>query len=309
MVMLIVRPAYFLDSASRGLLLFATSVLPAVFPFFFCASLLTALGAANSVSRLAARPVAALFRSPPSGAYVFTLSLLSGYPIGAATVADLCLNGVINRSEAKKIASFTSTSGPVFVLGTVGSVIFGDPACGALLLIAHYASALVTGLVFRGRKTTGDGVRMLSAERDADGALSRSIASSSLAMLAVGGYIVVGNMLIDAIALSGVFESISSSCDPTAAGCVKALLSGGIEMTRGTMEAAKIPCRPLALAVACAVISFGGLSVIMQSHAFLSKCGIPLSALLGRKAVQCVAAFILAFVFSLIYFTIFDIIY
>ena len=257
MVMLIVRPAYFLDSASRGLLLFATSVLPAVFPFFFCASLLTALGAANSVSRLAARPVAALFRSPPSGAYVFTLSLLSGYPIGAATVADLCLNGVINRSEAKKIASFTSTSGPVFVLGTVGSVIFGDPACGALLLIAHYASALVTGLVFRGRETTGDGVRMLSAERDADGALSRSIASSSLAMLAVGGYIVVGNMLT----------------------------------------------------VACAVISFGGLSVIMQSHAFLSKCGIPLSALLGRKAVQCVAAFILAFVFSLIYFTIFDIIY
>ena len=55
MLLLILRPDYFLNSAARGLLLFASSVLPAIFPFFFCSSLLTAMGAANSLSRLGAR--------------------------------------------------------------------------------------------------------------------------------------------------------------------------------------------------------------------------------------------------------------
>lgn len=102
MIMLVVKPDYFLDSASRGLLLFATSVLPAIFPFFFCSSLLTAMGAANALSKLGAKPVRVLFNAAPEGAYVLALSMLSGYPIGAATVSDLYRRGVITEAEAKK---------------------------------------------------------------------------------------------------------------------------------------------------------------------------------------------------------------
>ena len=201
MLLLIVRPDYFLNSAARGLLLFASSVLPAIFPFFFCSSLLTAMGAANSLSRLGARPVGVLFNSPPAGAYVLALSMLSGYPIGAATLSDLFRRGIVDAEEVKRIASFTSTSGPIFILGTVGSAVFGDPAAGAVILAAHYLAALTTGLVFRGRRKASGTSPVRVAAADADSALQQSIASSTLAMLAVGGYIVVGNMLIDALAL------------------------------------------------------------------------------------------------------------
>ena len=292
MLLLIVRPDYFLNSAARGLLLFASSVLPAIFPFFFCSSLLTAMGAANSLSRLGARPVRTLFNAPPAGAYVLALSMLSGYPIGAATLSDLFRRGIVDAEEVKRIASFTSTSGPIFILGTAGSAVFGDPTAGAVILAAHYLAALTTGLVFRGRRKASGTSPVRVAAADADSALQQSIASSTLAMLAVGGYIVVGNMLIDALAP-----------DRNAGVCLEALINGAVEMTRGTMCAARIPSKWLSLGVASAIVSFGGLSVLMQSHAFLGRCGMPFRSIIARKFVQSVAGFAYAALFSLIFFT------
>lgn len=302
MVLLVLRPSYFLDSASRGLLLFATSVLPAVFPFFFCSSLLTALGGANALSRLGAKPVRALFNSPPVGAYVLTLSMLSGYPIGAATTADLYLRGAIDSDDAKRICSFTSTSGPIFILGTVGSAVFGSPVCGAIILAAHYAAAVTTGIVFRGRRKPSP-PRTLPPPADHDGILAGCISSAALSMLAVGGYIVISNMLVDALSLAGLGKLLSSIPSREAAECLNAVIAGAVEMTRGSMAAADIPDQALAVALAAAIVSFGGLSVLLQSHVFLSRCGVRFSSLLARKAVQCAAAFIYAYTLSQIIFT------
>ena len=143
MVLIAAKPAYFSASAARGLALFATSVLPAVFPFFFWA---------QALSKLGAKPVRVLFNAPPEGAYALTMSMLSGYPVGAAVTSDLYERNVIDGKSARKISSFASTSGPAFVLGTVGGVLFDSAAVGALLLAAHFLSALAVGVLFRGRR-------------------------------------------------------------------------------------------------------------------------------------------------------------
>ena len=179
---------------------------------------------------------------------------------GAATLSDLFRRGIVDAEEVKRIASFTSTSGPIFILGTVGSAVFGDPAAGAVILAAHYLAALTTGLVFRGRRKASGTSPVRVAAADADSALQQSIASSTLAMLAVGGYIVVGNMLIDALALTGIDALLASLPDRNAGVCLEALINGAVEMTRGTMCAARIPSKWLSLGVASAIVSFGGLS-------------------------------------------------
>lgn len=300
MIMLVAKPDYFLQSASRGLLLFGTSVLPAIFPFFFCSAMLTRIGAAAALSKMGAKPVRVLFNAAPEGAYVLILSMLSGYPIGAATIADLYKKGFIDTEEARRISSFTSTSGPIFVLGTVGSAVFGNPALGALILAAHYAAAFATGLTFRGiRRPDREKIRLATA--DTDNILGECISSSALAMLAVGGYIVIGNMMIDAVTLTGLPALIAGALPPNGANALISALYGAVEMTRGTMQAAQIPFTPLAAAVAAAVVSFGGLSVMMQSHTFLSQCKIKFSSLIARKSVQCAYAFVFAMTFSLIF--------
>ena len=110
-------------------------------------------------------------------------------------------------------------------------------------------------------------------------------------------------MLIDALSLSGLYALITRIPDANAAHALNALLAGAVEMTRGTMLSSEIPFFPLAVACACAVVSFGGLSVMLQSYTFLSRCKMSFTALSARKCVQCTAAFIYAFIFSLIFFT------
>ena len=57
MAFMLAKPEYYLDSARKGLALFATSVLPSLFPFYFCSLLLTYSGAVGAISKLGEKPV------------------------------------------------------------------------------------------------------------------------------------------------------------------------------------------------------------------------------------------------------------
>lgn len=152
MAMMLARPDYYLASARRGLALYASSVLPSLFPFYFCSLLLTNMGAARTISTLLGKPISKMYGTPKESAYVLLLSMLSGYPVGASMTAELYDAGVFTKEEAKAVAAFASTSGPIFMLGTVGSAIFGDIRVGTIILASHYAAALLNGFVFRVRR-------------------------------------------------------------------------------------------------------------------------------------------------------------
>lgn len=301
MLLLVLKPDYFVNSAARGLALFASSVLPALFPFYFCSLLLTQLGAAKALSVMGAKPVRVLFNCAPEGAYVLVLSMLSGYPVGAATVADLYASGVIDSENAKRICSFTSTSGPLFVMGTIGTAAFRSAAVGAVILVAHYLSALLTGITFNAFSKRNKTGTFALVTADTDNVLQNCIAKATASMLAVGGYVVIGNMLIDAIALSGLPALVSSALRSDVAGVVLSFLFGSVEMTRGSLQAASIGYLPLGAACACSAVSFGGLSVMLQSITFLSSCKIRFSALFARKTVQSAYGFVLTFLFTILF--------
>lgn len=297
MLMMLAAPSFYLDSARRGLSLYATSVLPSLFPFYFCSLLLTYIGAAKTVSGLLGKPMQLLYRAPKVSAYVLALSMLSGYPVGASMTAELYAAGVIDGKEAKCIASFASTSGPIFMLGTVGSAIFGDMRVGAIVLAAHYISALLNGLIYRMRKG-GENTKTFVPPQEYDDLLSKTISTSTLNMLYVGGYIVLCGMLVDTLSLVGLNELISSHLGG-AAQPVQALLSGAIEMTRGCLAAAECTYRPIAVALAAGIVSLGGLSVTLQNFTFLSKCGMKAHEVAIRKITQCILAFVVAFLLAL----------
>ena len=203
MAMMLAKPDFYLNSARRGLSLFATSVLPSMFPFYFFSLLLTYIGAAKTVSTIFKNPVRLLYNAPKESAYVLILSMLSGYPVGASMTAELYTAGAITEKEAKSISAFASTSGPIFMLGTVGSAIFGDVRVGVVILVSHYLAALINGLIYRVRKTdNGRHTRKALSEQspteikimsnvDCDNLMSKTIANSTLSMLYVGGYIVI----------------------------------------------------------------------------------------------------------------------
>ncbi|MDE7372978.1 MAG: hypothetical protein K2N18_02835, partial [Clostridia bacterium] len=264
--MMLIKPDYYLDSARRGLSLYATSVLPSLFPFYFFSLLLTYIGSAKAISAVFQKPVKFLYNAPKESAYVLLLSMLSGYPVGASMTAELYGAGTINGKEAKTIAAFASTSGPIFMLGTVGSAIFDDIRVGIIVLVAHYLAALLNGLIFRvndkqnmilrkRRKSKHVDINadsqkftlntptapdvVIMSQQDVDSVMSRTIANATLSMLYVGGYIVLCGMLVDTLVLFNLDSLIVLALGEKAGLPIVALIEGLIEMTRGSIACTK----------------------------------------------------------------------
>ncbi|MDR3217341.1 MAG: hypothetical protein LBT55_08105 [Clostridiaceae bacterium] len=295
MIMLIAEPDKYIKSVTFGLQLFAVSVLPSLFPFFFFSKLLSALGAADAVSRAFGKPVRKLFRTPPIAAYIFVMSIMSGYPIGARLTSDFYAVGAVNTDEARRISAFASTSGPLFIVGTVGACFLLSRSAGFVMLAGHYFGALLNGLLYRiGSKRQTAPVNKeveINTMLDYDAVLSESISSAVTSVAAVGGYIAIFGMIIDMLsgfnvfALAGAFfGTVGGEAFGNSAG---ALLISLVEMTRGTLEISKLALNmPLKLALCGFAAAFGGACVFLQSYTYLSKCKVKVGALVLIKLTQ-----------------------
>ena len=289
---MLAKPDYYLQSARRGLSLFATSVLPSLFPFYFCSLLLTYMGAVGAISKAGAKGVKLLYNAPKESAYVLFLSLLCGYPVGASTIYELYSVGAISSKDAKSICAFCSTSGPIFMIGTIGGAIFSNQKVGAIVLVAHYLGALLNGLIYRKRKSDAT-AHAFSTPADVDGLLSKAISKATINMLYVGGYIVICGMIADTLELVGIrgaLSGLNSASEPMLS-CIYSL----IEMTRASIECSKCDNLQLAVALCTGAVSLGGLSVTLQSYTFLSKCGVGFFELILKKATQCALSFVIAY--------------
>ena len=155
--LLLTAPARYAEACIQGMALWAKAVLPALFPFLILTGLLTKLGVAQKLAdRLS--PLTEKIGLPGSAAYCLLVSLLSGYPVGSRTVADLYKGGAITREQAKRMSVLCSTSGPMFLVGSVGGAMFGNAAAGAVLLAAHLLAVIgvYLALYFANRRKKGN---------------------------------------------------------------------------------------------------------------------------------------------------------
>lgn len=293
MTALLINPSRYIQSVSGGLILFATNVLPALFPFFFFSKALTAIGCVAVISSACKRPMRALYNAPPSSAYVFVMSILGGYPIGANLLSSLYELGEINQSDVKIIMSFTSTSGPLFIIGTVACGMFNSTKIGVILLLCHYLGAIFNGLIYRGKTYVDKPNTYTPPAQNLDNALSDIASSSVQNILLVGAYIAIFSMVIDVLIDIKVIPSIVSLLNSI--GVPRDMASGVlislIEITRGILLLSK-SCISLKIIVpvVCGILSFGGLAITMQSLAFLGKCKIKASRYLLVKFTQSIIA-------------------
>ena len=304
-IALAVDPKQCIASVHSALGMFVQSVLPALLPYFFFTKLLTSLGAARAIGDLFRRPVALLYNAPPIGGYVCLMSLLSGYPVGARLLGDLYKAGVIDGADARCISSFASTSGPLFVVGTVGTAMFGSPRLGYALLACHVAGALLNGLLYRRRKTSMR--RAAFVPPCTDNVLASAMTDSILSVALVGGYIAVFGLAIDLLISTGILGAIASPLakllfalgqDPRVA---NSLAAGAIELTRGCKLLSEIGLESkTALPYLAGMLSFGGVAIAVQSLSFCSVCGIRIGFFALTKATQAAITISLACLVSLV---------
>ena len=303
MICLVAMPDRYVSVAFDGIKLWAAAVVPSLFPFFFLTLLLTKIGSLENFSLMAAPVTKKLFRCGGQIAYVFLMSILSGYPVGAKLISELKTAGKIGKDEATRASVLCSTSGPLFIAGTVATGMFGNKIYGFIMLFSHITSAIICGIIF-GRIGDFENLpprRIL--KENTDNVLYEAVWSSVVSILCVGGFICVFFLLSRILSdfkilypLSWLFEK-TLFFSPDKKLLAEGLTQGLVECTNGCGILSRSPSA-LSVSLACAVISFGGISVIFQSGIYLAKAKANFRIFLLSKFLQMIFSFALCFLLA-----------
>ena len=133
----------------NGLSLWATKVLPSLFPFFVATELLCKTNFTYILGKLLNKFMRPIFNVPGEGSIALILGTISGYPIGAKVVCNLKKEKIISKIEAERLIAYTNNSGPLFIIATVGISLFSSKKLGIILLISHILSSIFVGYFFR----------------------------------------------------------------------------------------------------------------------------------------------------------------
>lgn len=276
-------------ASSEGLSLWLTKVFPSLFPFMVTCSVLMQIGAAQACGRLLSPIMRPLFHLPGIAAFPYFLGVLSGYPMGAKTTAVLYQKGQLTLDDAKHILVFSNNPGPLFLIGTVGSVFLGNPVWGYALLFCTFGGATVTGILYGiFKKKSSTYASKATAEIDTLSntmpfldALSFSIQNSMMTLLQIGGYLIlfcVISRALSEIGLYGLLEAFLSRL-PVSSAYLEGFFSGILEMTNGaSLISQSGDSMRLKLSSICFLTSFGGLSILGQTLSILQEMPIKKSA-------------------------------
>ncbi|MGN0818226.1 MAG: hypothetical protein ACI4L9_04580 [Candidatus Coproplasma sp.] len=287
----IARPERYVPVCFEGIALWAECVLPSLFPFMVITLILVKTGAAQAASRPFAR-AAGIFGLPPVASAVFLMSVCSGYPAGSRIVCEYCECGALNAGDAKKMAALCSTSGPLFIIGSVGYKMFADKRVGLIIYAAHVVSVAIIGagyclLCKRDYSPRGN------MQNFKGNILYDSFYSAVISVIVAGGFICFFYTLSAVIADVKLLYPLEFALNLIfGEGAAGAVCLGLCEATGGC--AALAAClSPYALPLAGFLITFGGISIIAQQLCYLTRCGVKCGGFIAVKFLQGLLCFLL----------------
>ena len=311
-IIIISNPEKFTDGTVSGLKLFFFNVLPGLFPFMLLTKLITEIGLVFKTCQKLDNFSYKLFGTPGVSIYAFLMSILSGYPIGAKIIADLYSKNQITEFEAKKMSIFCTTSGPIFIIGTVGTLMFKNYKFGITIYFAHILSSFLLGIFYRlftkkkhqKQRQTVIFQKPLQSAKNTN-ILSKCVTETINSLFVVGAYITIFYLLGELFDLIGVFNFINVIFSKLfkifgfnyiqSSGFVYGIL----EVTRGTKILSLSPTQS-SIIIATGIVSFSGLSIIMQSMAFLKEAKIKAHNFVFAKCVHCLFSMFLCYLFIIV---------
>ena len=289
------------DAVRAAVTLCLTSVIPSLFPFFAASSLAVSCGLAQELGRLLSPFMRRCFHLPGCGAAALALGFLGGYPAGARMSAELYHSGLCTREEASALAACCNNTGPAFLVGMCGGGLFHSLRAGIFLYAVHIASALLTALLLRPKRTQS---AVYAANQTKPlpffHCLVQAVTSAGHSCLMISAFILFFSVVLCLLRLTGMLSVLCTALTPLlsisglSASGVHSLLTGCVELTQGlaglTDHAGTISARLTAVSFLCA---FGGLSVLFQTAAATE--GLALTRCVYGKCIHaCLAALLYA---------------
>lgn len=315
------------NSALNGLILWSSIVVPSLFPFFVASDLMNSTGFTRAAGSLLEPVMRPLFNVPGCASFALALGVTSGYPVGAKLTADLRNDGSLSKHEAERLLAFTNNSGPLFIIGAVGTGMFGSPETGVFLFVCHLLSCLTVGFIFRfykgspskafdltsaksrHRKVSDSPLQKLIdqlSSRNSKKAgfgemLGNAVKNSVSTLLVIGGFIVLFSVIIGLLDETGIISLVSGSVsrvlirlfpgfEPNE--LITGLFGGLLEITAGSRLVSQAKHVPLQykLSAVSFLLGWAGVSVHFQVISFISRTDVDFRPYLLGKLIQGITA-------------------
>jgi len=194
--------------------------------------------------------------------------------------------GAIDKQTATKMFGFCSTSGPMFIIGSIGIGVFQSAKIGYILLLGHIIGSFLNGLFYRGKYVPINEFKPQITKTSLNDIMYDSIIS----ILLVGGYIVFASVCIQLLSVSNILPSLAGLISKIPCfnyTAVYSFLCGIIEITNGLILLGSSPITlQTKIILASIIIAFSGICIMLQSGAFLNKIGIKKSTMFKQKLTQ-----------------------
>lgn len=306
-----------LSAAKSGLLLWANSVVPSLFPFFVATELLSHTNIINILGKSLNKIMKPLFNVRGEGSFALIMGIISGYPVGAKIATKFRENNVCSKEECERLLSFTNNSGPLFIIGTVGISMFGNSTIGLLLFITHILACITVGIIFRFWKYNYNSFKnnyLNSYSKneksndlnfsDLGEIIGNSITNSISTIMMIGGFVVLFSVIISILNSSKIICVLSLILLPLfnilniPTSFIYPLLTGLVEITNGINIISNIPMKMISVNVIFTsfLLGFGGISVLLQVFSIISKTDLSIKPYIIGKFLHGIFAAIYTYI-------------
>lgn len=288
-----------LKSVSFSFNIWKNNIFPSLFPFFVLSELLINYGFVEFLSELFKPIMNKVFKVKGVCAFIFIMSIISGIPANAKYIRELYLSENIDEFEASKMLMFTHFSNPLFILGTISIIFLNNKEVGLLILICHYTSNIIIGILFRNYYPTNEKNTKISLKTAIINMHNRRInQNKSFGSILTNALINSVNTLLLVLGVVTFFLVITTIIDKNINlnSYHQSILNGIFEMTQGLkyVSILNIPLK-LKTIISTMIISFGGLSAHMQVMGILSDTKIKYLPFLTARIIHALISSILIF--------------
>lgn len=307
----IINPKLSMEASLAGAKLFFNSVLPTMFPFMVICNMIINLDGIKLYSKILGPILCKPLGLSYPCSFALVASFLCGYPLGAKYSTDLYKKGIIEYDEFSRLINIASNTGPLFLLGAVGTSMLGNSTLGYLLLIPSYLSVFIIGIITQNKKREkkislpNEGITESKAYYNLGEVIKKSIEDASLNILVLCGYVIMFSVIISMVKTlfisTGTLTSLSSLLN-IPEDIFNGLFLGGIEVTNGCNIIASSNLSILSkLSLISFLSSFGGLSIIAQTSSFFYKEKVSITKYFFYKVLQGIISFVLMFFIYIIF--------
>lgn len=298
----LIFPKNTIDGVLLGINIWIYNVFPSLFPFFIISELLISYGFNDFLSEIS-KPLMKIFGLSGNCSFAVLGSLVSGFPSGSKYTKNLLENNLISVDEANHLIRFTHFSNPLFVIGTVGSILLNNIFLGYLILLSHYLGNMFIGIVFRKKILISNyrisfrkainlmHKRRINKNNNFITILTDSIYKTIDTLILLLGTIIIFLILSNIISILPINKNYNL------------LIRGILEMTQGIKYTSLSNFSLLLKSILITFfISFGGFSVHLQVASIIRNTKIKYKNFLISRIIHSFISIVLVYVFFNIFF-------